>query len=779
MDHHSHHHNQENNQSQTGLEKDPVCGMDISKDSKFKFTYSKNEYFFCSDKCKQKFTNSPEEFLKLIKPSKNENLKKIEYTCPMHPEVKQFGPGSCPKCGMALEPVNIQAEDLAENEEYIDIKKRFIFSLILSIPLLFITMFGRHFFSNIKLHEYFNYFEFILATPICLFGAWPFYLKFIQSLKNKSPNMFTLIGLGVSVAFLFSLFALFFPSLFPNSFKDSMTNQVNLYFEPAAIIVTLVLLGQVLELKARTQTGEAIKALLGLSPKVATKIYDDGKELEINIEDIIIGDKIRVRPGEKIPTDGIIVEGISAIDESMITGEPIPVQKSKNFKVIGATINGTGSLIIKAEKVGKDTLLSQIIQMVSDAQRSRAPIQKLADQVSAYFVPIVILVSILTAFIWGFLGPEPKWTYAIVNAVAVLIIACPCALGLATPMSIMVSTGRGAQNGVLFKNAESIELLKKINVLVVDKTGTLTEGKPRVVTFTNFSNFGDHEIIQALASIENESEHPLSRAVVEYSKSLSIEIQKANQFQSITGMGAKGTISNKEYFIGNKVLMEKNQINVSNVENEVNKLRELGQTVFYVGSENEVIALVGITDPIKSTTKEAIQSLKNLGIKIVMLTGDNAKTAQVVANQIGITNIIADVLPQNKVEAVKKFQHEGSLVAMAGDGINDAPALAVANVGIAMGTGTDIAMKSAGVTLVKGDLLGIVKAIQLSHATISNIKQNLFFAFIYNVLGIPIAAGLLFPFFGILLSPIIAALAMSLSSVSVIGNSLRLRTIKL
>lgn len=591
--------------------------------------------------------------------------------------------------------------------------------------------------------------------------------------------MFTLIGLGVLVAYFFSLFAMFFPNLFPSTFKDIMTNQVSLYFEPAAIIVTLVLLGQVLELRARGQTGEAIKALLGLAPKTAFKINADDSEIEIQIDDILVGDKIRVRPGEKIPVDGIIIEGNSSIDESMVTGESIPVEKSINSKVIGATINNTGSLIIKAEKIGKDTLLSQIIQMVSDAQRSRAPIQKLADIASSYFVPIVILVSIITAVIWAIFGPEPRWTYSLVNAVAVLIIACPCALGLATPMSIMVATGRGAKLGVLFKSAESIELLKKVSVLVVDKTGTLTEGKPKVMMVKTFGKYNEDELTLLCSSVEKESEHPLSRAIIQFSEDKKLIPLKANNFKSITGKGATAEVENKKLVIGNHSLMDSFNIDISKITSLVEEFREKGQTIVFIGIDGIIAGIFGIADPVKSTSVNAIKELKESGLKIIMLTGDNKTTAMAIAKQVGIDEVIADVLPQNKVEAVEKYQKEGFLVAMAGDGINDAPALAKADVGIAMGTGTDIAMKSAGVTLIKGDLIGIVRARELSVATILNIKQNLFFAFIYNILGIPIAAGLLYPFFGILLSPIIAALAMSLSSVSVIANALRLKRVSL
>jgi P-type Cu+ transporter len=577
------------------------------------------------------------------------------------------------------------------------------------------------------------------------------------------------------VAYGFSIVAILFPDLFPESFRDPATGQVGLYFEPAAVIVTLVLLGQVLELKARGQTGAAIKALLGLAPKTARRLKEDGSDEEIEIDAILVGDKLRVRPGEKMPVDGIVISGNSSVDESMVTGESIPSEKVPKSKVVAATINGTGALVIQAEKIGKDTLLSQIIQMVSDAQRSRAPIQKLADQVSGYFVPAVVLTSILTAVAWGIWGPEPKLAYAIVNAVAVLIIACPCALGLATPMSIMVATGRAAKMGVLFKDAEAIELLRKVDVLIFDKTGTLTEGKPKLTTVKALQGISEENLLQLTASLERESEHPLAAAIVKGAESKGISLQKAEDFQSITGQGAQATVAGQSVAVGNHALMESLKIETSGFTEIANELRNEGQTVMFVAIDRKLAGIIGVADPVKETTPEAIQALQKLGIKVVMVTGDNKLTANAVAKKVRVDEVIADVLPQAKVEVVKKFQAQGKFVAMAGDGINDAPALAQAQIGIAMGTGTDIAMKSAGVTLVKGDLRGILQARELSDATIRNIKQNLFFAFFYNALGVPLAAGILYPFFGWLLSPMIAALAMSLSSVSVIGNALRLR----
>lgn len=784
MDHKNHScsahgpHSNHLNGASAGKEKiDPVCGMKVEPESaKGKSEYKGMNYYFCSVKCKTRFDESPATFLNPA-PNKIES-KDVEYTCPMHPEIRQMGPGNCPICGMALEPVTISLDHQEDHSEYLDMRRRFWVSTFLTLPLLFLTMGGRHFVTALNVHAFLGYIELLLASPVVLWGGWPFFERFWQSLKNKSPNMFTLIGLGVGVAYLFSVFALLFPHLFPASFHDSMTGQVALYFEPAAVIVALVLLGQVLELRARSQTGAAIKALLGLSPKTARRINGDGTEEEIPFDEIGIGDLLRVRPGEKIPTDGIVVSGASAVDESMVTGEPIPSEKMADTKVIGATINGTGSLVIRAEKVGKDTLLSQIVQMVADAQRSRAPIQKLADTVSAYFVPAVIAVAIITAVIWAVFGPEPRLAFSIVNAVAVLIIACPCALGLATPMSIMVSTGQGAKMGVLFKNAEAIEVMRKVNVLIVDKTGTLTEGKPKLVSVRPMGNFKEEEILKFAASLERESEHPLAAAIVQSTAERKINLEQAESFQSITGKGAKARVSGREVVVGNRALMEELKIDIEAGINVADVLRDEGQTAMFVGINGALAGILGVADPIKESTPDAIRALQSMGLKIIMLTGDNRRTANAVAKKVRVDEVIADVLPQQKANVVKKIQSEGKVVAMAGDGINDAPALAQADVGIAMGTGTDVAMKSAGVTLVKGDLKGIVRARELSNATIRNIKQNLFFAFVYNTLGVPIAAGILYPIWGTLLSPMIAALAMSLSSVSVIGNALRLKNFK-
>lgn len=783
MDHsqHQHHNHQNSNDEATPSQtKDPVCGMTVDPHgAKGGSSHFKNEtFYFCSIKCKTKFDLEP---LKYTSPNQNKESvpQNVEYTCPMHPEVRQIGPGSCPICGMALEPVIVSLDNSEDDSELTEMKRRFWTGTILSIPLLFMTMGGRNFIQSMEVLKFFPWLEVLLASPVVLWGGWPFYVRFWQSLKNKSLNMFTLIGLGVAVAYIYSLVAVLFPQIFPESFKDSMTGQVGLYFEAASVIVTLVLLGQVLELKARGQTSAAIKSLLGLAPKTARKVQSDGQEIDVPLETVQVGDKLRVRPGEKIPVDGFVLSGNSSVDESMVSGEPVPVEKLEKSKVVGATINGTGALLIQAEKVGKDTLLSQIVQMVAEAQRSRAPIQKLVDQVSAYFVPAVILIAVLTFIIWTLLGPDPKLAHAIINAVAVLIIACPCALGLATPMSIMVATGRGATMGVLFKNAEAIEHMRKVDTLVIDKTGTLTLGKPKLVTVKAFGNFSDTDLLSLSASLEQSSEHPLAAAIVQGAKEKQIPFQATHNFKSVTGKGATAEVDNKVIAVGNKALMSDFTISLGNAEENADQLRQDGQTVMYVAIDGKLAGLLGVTDPIKETTIPAIKTLRALGLKVIMMTGDNLKTAESVAKKVGLDAFYADVLPQGKAEIVKKLQKEGRFVAMAGDGINDAPALAQAQVGIAMGTGTDVAMNSAGVTLIKGDLNGLVRARSLSEGTIKNIKQNLFFAFIYNALGVPVAAGILYPFFGILLSPIIAAAAMSLSSVSVIANALRLKRVRL
>jgi P-type Cu+ transporter len=761
--------------------KDPVCGMDVDpKNAEGKYHHDGKDYFFCSKHCLKSFEKDPGKYSSHTEFHDSKPISAVDetaiYTCPMHPEIKQEGPGNCPICGMALEPLTISLDQEEDDGEYRSMLHRFWVSAVLSVPLLFITMGGRHLIHSESVLGAMKWVEVALATPVVLWGAFPFFVRFVQSLKNRSPNMFTLIGLGVGVAYLYSLIAAIWPGLFPASFRDPMTGEPGLYFEAASVIVALVLLGQVLELKARGQTSAAIKALLGLAPKTARRIDANGAEEDVPLSEIRVGDQLRVKPGEKVPVDGVVVSGKSSIDESMVTGESIPVEKGPDSKVIGATINGTGSLVVRAEKVGSETLLSQIVQMVAEAQRSRAPIQKLVDQVSAYFVPAVIASAVLAAIVWATVGPEPRLAHAIVSAVAVLIIACPCALGLATPMSIMVATGRGAGMGVLFRSAEAIELMRKVDTLVVDKTGTLTLGKPTLVSVTSVGSHSEDEVLSFSASLERESEHPLASAIVSGAKSRNVSALRAvSEFKSITGKGATARIDNRFIAIGNIALMKDLSVDLKDTESRSDRLRTEGQTVMYVSIDRQIAGLIGVADPIKETSVSAIKSLQKLGIKVVMITGDNKITAESVAKRVGVDEFFADVLPQGKAETVKKMQKEGLIVAMAGDGINDAPALAQAEVGIAMGTGTDVAMNSAGITLVQGDLNGIVRARSLSEETLRNIKQNLFFAFFYNALGIPIAAGVLYPVFGILLSPMIAAAAMSLSSVSVIGNALRLK----
>lgn len=703
------------------------------------------------------------------------------WTCPMHPEIVRDKPGSCPICGMALEPITI-TEGEEENPELTDMTRRFRVSVVLTAPLVVIAMGplfpGLSFIGRFVPPEYLKWAELLLATPVVLWGGRPFFVRGWQSVVTWNPNMFTLIGLGVAIAYLYSIVAAFFPGLFPESFRGA-GGEVEMYFEAAAVIVTLVLLGQVLELRARSRTGAAIKALLGLAPKTARRIRDDGEE-DVPLDRIQAGDLLRVRPGEKVPVDGTVTEGSSAVDESMITGEPIPVSKQAGDRVIGATVNGTGTLVMKAEKVGSETLLAQIVHMVAEAQRSRAPIQKLTDIVAGYFVQIVVGVAVITFVVWAWVGPEPRMAYALVNAVAVLIIACPCALGLATPMSVMVAMGKGATGGVLFKDAEAIEVLKTVDTLVTDKTGTLTEGKPKLVNVVPAAGFDEETILHFAASIERGSEHPLAEAIVAGAKDRGVHpSSKVGSFESLTGRGVTGVIDGRKVSLGNLRLIEELGIEPGDLPDRAESMRKEGQTAMFVAVDGKAAGILAVADPIKSTTAEAMDSLHREGIRVVMITGDSRTTAEAVGRKLAIDGVIAEVLPDRKAEMVKQIQAEGRIVAMAGDGINDAPALAQAQVGIAMGTGTDVAMLSAGVTLVKGDLRGIVRARRLSRATMRNIKQNLFFAFVYNALGVPIAAGVLYPFFGILLSPVIAAAAMSFSSVSVIGNSLRLRDVDL
>ena len=755
---------------------DPVCGMTISPaDAVGTLDHGAHTYHFCSDTCMQKFRENPAQFVgRKSQVSTPPVDADAEYTCPMHPEIRQKGPGSCPICGMALEPVNVSLDE-GPNEELEDMTRRFWWSLAITAPILAVMV--AEFLPGHLLHGlpagWLNWIELALATPVVLWGGWPFFLRGWASVTSMHLNMFTLIAVGVGAAYGYSVVATMAPGLFPESFR--MGDQVAVYFEPAAVIVVLVLLGQVLELRARAGTSAAIRNLLGLAPKLAHKIAASGTEEDIPVEHVQVADRLRVRPGERIPVDGVVAEGVTTIDESMVTGEPIPVEKAVGSKVTGGTVNGTGSFVMTAERVGADTLLAQIVRMVSEAQRSRAPIQRLADTVSGWFVPIVILVAIVTFGVWAVYGPEPRAAHAIVNAVAVLIIACPCALGLATPMSIMVGTGRGAELGILLRNAEALELFEKVNTIVVDKTGTLTEGKPRLFVVEPTAGFTEQVILKQTASLESVSEHPLARAIVDGARERGTTLAPVSDFASATGKGVSGVVEGRQVTIGNLRQMEDLGVDVSGVRSRADELRAKGQTVMLVAIDSKAAGLVSVADPIKESAREAIRDLNGHGIDVVMLTGDNKTTATAVAQALGIEHVEADVLPDQKAAVVQRLQNEGRVVAMAGDGINDAPALAQANVGIAMGTGTDVAMESAGVTLVKGDLRGIVRARALSTATMKNIRQNLFFAFIYNAVGVPVAAGLLYPWFGILLSPMIASAAMTFSSVSVIANSLRLR----
>jgi len=761
---------------------DPVCGMKVDPDNAAgSFAYQGKTYYFCSKHCLHRFSENPETFLNpapqpLIGISRQPKpvARDQKYTCPMHPEIVRDGPGSCPICGMALEPMTVSL-DQEENPELIDMTRRFWIAVVLTIPVFALGMSdlipGQPLQQLVSMRTL-QWVQLILATPVVLWCGWPFFVRAWESIVNRSLNMFTLIGLGVAVGYLFSVIAVVLPGVFPHSFRHADGN-VPVYFEAAAVVVTLVLLGQVLELRARSQTGTAIRELLGLAPKTASRISENGQEQDIPLEHVSVGDRLRVRPGETVPVDGIVLEGSSAVDESMITGEPIPVEKQSGDRVVGATINGTGSFVMRAERVGSETLLAQIVQMVAEAQRSRAPIQRLADVVSGYFVPAVVIIAVITFVVWSIWGPEPRMAYGLVNAVAVLIIACPCALGLATPMSIMVATGKAAQNGVLFRNAEAIEVMRKVDTLVVDKTGTLTEGKPKLASVVTNGHVEERTLLRLAASLEKSSEHPLASAIVSGARERGIEVVDAARFESITGKGVRGEVDGHRVAVGNRSLLEK--LDAGELAAQAETLRANGQTLMFVIVDEKPAGLIGVADPIKETTPDAVKQLHAEGIRIVMLTGDSRTTAEAVARKLGIDEVVAEVLPDQKADVVKKFQDARRVVAMAGDGINDAPALALAHVGIAMGTGTDVAMKSADVTLVKGDLRAIVRARALSRATMDNIKQNLFFAFVYNSLGVPLAAGVLYPFFGILLSPMIAAAAMSFSSVSVIGNALRLR----
>jgi Cu+-exporting ATPase len=757
---------------------DPVCGMTVDPaKAAGHVDYKGATYHFCSQHCVHAFKADPEKFLagkaKPAPPAKaGARSASSRYTCPMHPEIVQVGPGSCPKCGMALVPMEGAAED---DSELRDLTRRLWVSAALSVPLLFIAMapmLGAQ-------HFRFPYLEFLLATPVVLWGGWPFFRKFWLSLKNRSPNMYTLIGLGVALAYIYSVAAVFAPGVFPAEFRMHGGEEVGAYFEAAAVIVTLVMVGEVMQLRAMGETSQAIRQLLALAPNTALRIEPNGQEREVSLNEVKVGDKLRVRPGEKIPVDGTVLEGSSNVDESMLTGEPVPVAKKAGERVTGATINGQGSLIIQAERIGSDTLLARIVHMVAEAQRTKAPVQRLADLVAAYFVEAVIAIAVVTAIVWAVWGPEPRLVYAVVNAVAVLIIACPCAVGLATPISITVAMGQGAMNGVLFRNAEAVEKLRDVDTLVVDKTGTLTLGKPKLtdVLVAN-SSLEEARALRLIASLERASEHPLAQAIVQGAAERGLELQPVNDFASITGQGVVGTVEGHQVAVGSARFMQSARISQPVLE-KAEALRAEGKTALFAAIDGAVAAVVAVADPIKDTTPEAVRALKEEGVRIVMLSGDSRKTAEAVGRKLGIDEVIAEVLPEQKVEKVKALQAQGRFVAMAGDGINDAPALAQANVGIAMGTGTDVAIESAGVTLVKGDLRAIVKAIRLSRATMRNVKQNLWFAFLYNALGVPVAAGVLYPFFGLLLSPIFAGAAMAMSSVSVVSNALRLRRVEL
>jgi P-type Cu+ transporter len=796
---------------------DPVCGMTISPDDAVGHVdYKGQTYYFCSTTCLAQFRENPERFLApdrgqqpvtaldmareytcpmdpevrqkgpgacpkcgmALEPVDVAPITKVEWTCPMHPEIVRDAPGSCPICGMALEPRTVTLEET--NPELEDMSRRFWVSVIVTAPILafMISEFlpGKPLQAALP-HGWLNWIQLALATPVVVWGGWPFFVRGWTSVLNRHLNMFTLIALGVGAAYVYSVVATLAPGMFPDSFR--MMGEVAVYFEPAAVIVVLVLLGQVLELRARSRTSSAMRNLLGLAPKTARKIEQDGTERDVPLEQVHVGDRLRVRPGERVPVDGVVLEGKSTVDESMVTGEPIPVEKTADSKVTGGTVNATGQFTMEAQRVGSDTLLAQIVRMVSEAQRSRAPIQRLADTVSAWFVPIVIIVAVITFIVWSQFGPEPRLAHALVNAVAVLIIACPCALGLATPMSIMVGTGRGAEAGVLIRNAEALEVLEGVTTLVVDKTGTLTEGKPRLVTVAPATGVDERQLLQLVASLENVSEHPLAAAIVTGTRERGVSLAKVRDFESITGQGVVGTVDGRTVAIGNLKLLDSLSVSVGPMKAHADELRGSGQTVMFVAIDGRAAGLIGVADPVKDSAREAIKALHAAGIRIVMLTGDNRTTAEAVARAVGIDQVEADVLPDQKAAVVKDLQNKGERVAMAGDGINDAPALAQAHVGIAMGTGTDVAMESAGVTLVKGDLRGIVRARSLSRNTMQNIRQNLFFAFIYNVAGVPIAAGILYPWFGLLLSPMIASAAMTFSSVSVIANALRLRRAEL
>jgi P-type Cu+ transporter len=763
--------------------RDPVCGMTVAPDAARHVEHAGHTYRFCSDRCMARFRADPEGVLAAqapAAPAPQPAAAGQRYTCPMHPEVVRDAPGSCPLCGMALEPMQISAEP-EESHELRDMRRRFYGSAALTLPLFALSMsemLPGFELAHVWSAAWLAWIQLLLATPVVLWGGWPFFARAWASLVSRHLNMFTLIGLGSGTAYAYSVLAILAPGIFPDAFRGH-GGEVAVYFEAASVIVSLVLLGQVLELRARARTGTAIRALLGLTPKTARRIESDGSEGDIPLEAVQIGDRLRVRPGEKVPVDGVVLEGATSVDESMLTGEPMPVEKRAGDRLVGATLNRTGGVVMRAERVGDETLLARIVQMVAEAQRTRAPIQRLADRVAGVFVPAVIASAVLTFGLWAWLGPEPRLAYALVNAVAVLIVACPCALGLATPMSIMVASGVGARVGVLFKNAEAIEILRDVDTLVVDKTGTLTQGRPRLVRVAAHAGLAEADLLQWAASLERGSEHPLAEAIIEGAEARGLPLLATGDFSSHTGLGIRGRVDGHDVLVGNLRLLESQSIDAADLAAQAETLRVEGQTALFVAVDGKAAGLLGVADPIKESAPAAIRALHDEGVRIVMLTGDSRTTAEAVARTLGIDTLVAEVMPEDKVEQVRALQAQGRVVAMAGDGVNDAPALAQAQVGIAMGTGTDVAMESAGVTLVKGDLRGIARARRLSRATLRNIRQNLFFAFVYNTLGVPIAAGVLYPEFGLLLSPMLAAAAMSLSSLSVISNALRLRRLAL
>ncbi len=779
---HEHNHHAGHNHAPAdadGRVTDPVCGMRVDPlTTKHRFAYKGQDYFFCSAGCRTKFESNPGKYLAPKSSAPAENLPEgTIYTCPMHPEVRQAGPGSCPICGMALEPETVSLDD-APDPELIDMTRRLWIALALTLPVFVIDMTAHFGGVHLLPAQTSNWVSFALATPVVLWAGWPFFQRGWQSVKTRNLNMFTLIAMGTGVAYIYSVVATLAPQLFPQAFRDHH-GAVAVYFEAAAVITVLVLLGQVLELRARAQTSGAIRALLGLAPKTARRISPAGDDEDIEIDAIAVGDLLRVRPGEKIPIDGVVTEGSSLVDESLVTGESMPVKKTEGAKVIGGTVNQSGGLVIRAEKIGRDTMLARIVDLVARAQRSRAPVQRLADHVAGWFVPVVIAAALAAFTAWAVFGPEPRFTYALVAAVTVLIIACPCALGLATPMSIMVGVGRGARSGILIRDAEALERMEKVDTLVIDKTGTLTEGKPKVVALVAVDGFERKELLRLAASVERASEHPLAFAILNAAKEDGIELRDVQNFDSPAGKGATGTVDGRVVVLGNAAIMQSSRIDTRALENDARIQRERGATAIYVAVDGRAAGVIAIADPVKPSAQGALKQLRADGLRIVMLTGDNATTAQAVAKTLGITEVEADVLPERKGDVVSRLRGEGRVVAMAGDGINDAPALAAADVGIAMGSGTDVAIESAGITLLRGDLIGLVEARLLSRATMRNIRQNLVFAFLYNAAGIPVAAGVLYPVFGILLSPMVGAAAMALSSVSVIGNALRLSRAKL